>query len=401
MPPAPLVTVAGHCCLDLIPSLQNWTSALAERLRPGSLAEVGSVTLATGGAVSNTGLALHRLGVPAQLMAKIGDDLFGDAILRIFRGFAPGLADGMLVTPGAHTSYTIALNPPGFDRTFLHYPAANDTLAAADLRYERLVGTAIFHFGYPPLLRRFYADHGEQLETVFRRARDAGVVTSLDMAMPDPHSPSGQADWRAILTRALPLVDVFLPSLDEMLFMLRRPAATQVTGELLSGVSSELLNLGAAVVGLKLGDRGLYLRTTGDMQRLAPLARAAGAALACPTPPATSAPLASWCGRELLTPCFRVQVAGTTGCGDCTIAGFLAGLLHGLALEDALTAAVAVGACGAEQLDATSGIPPWPAVQQRIATGWPKHAVPALSPGWRANNSGTLAVGPHDRAPKV
>src|SRR5512140_2947440 len=195
--PAPRVTVAGHVCLDIIPAFGARFGSLTERLRPGALLEIGPAMLATGGAVSNTGLALHRLGVPTQLMGKIGDDLFGDLILRIFRGFDPALAAGMLVTPGAHTAYTLVLNPPGFDRAFLHCPGANDTLSAADIRYDALGPGQIFHFGYP-LLRRFYERDGRELETLFARVKAGGAVTALDMAMPDPHAASGRADWCAI-----------------------------------------------------------------------------------------------------------------------------------------------------------------------------------------------------------
>jgi len=35
-------------------------------------------------------------------------------------------------------------------------------------------------------------------------------------------------------------------------------------------------------------------------------------------------------GREILAPCFEVDVAGTTGSGDCAVAGLLASLLRGL-----------------------------------------------------------------------
>ncbi|MEW6249756.1 MAG: carbohydrate kinase family protein [Planctomycetota bacterium] len=396
MPQRPHVTVAGHVCLDIIPALEGWTGGLAERLRPGTLSEIGPAVLSTGGAVSNTGLALHRLGVPTQLMGKIGADLFGDALLHIFCGIDPALTEGMLTDAAAPTSYTVVLSPPGVDRLFLHCAGANDTLSAADIRYDRLAGTRIFHFGYPPILRRFYVDGGSELATVLQQAHAQGVATSLDMAMPDPNAPSGRADWRAILRDALPHADLFLPSLDELRFMLRHTvglpqgaAAAEDGGHTLlaevSAVSEELLGLGAAVVGLKLGDRGFYVRTTPDADRLAALRRAAGA------------DLADWTGRELLTPCFRVQVAGTTGCGDCTVAGFLAGLLQGLSLEETLTAAVAVGACSAERPDATSGVRPWPAVLERIRAGWAKHPLPELSGGWRANAVKMLACGPHDR----
>lgn len=60
--------------------------------------------------------------------------------------------------------------------------------------------------------------------------------------------------------------------------------------------------------------------------------------------------------RDLWAPCFRVNVICTTGAGNATIAGFLAGLLHDLSPEDTLAAAVAVGACNVEAAYALSRI---------------------------------------------
>jgi sugar/nucleoside kinase (ribokinase family) len=383
----PSVAVAGHICLDIIPSLPAPRAGadLPALLKPGALVEIGPAVLSTGGAVSNTGLALHRLGVSVRLLGMIGDDAFGGVVRDLVGRYSEELARGLIVTPDAPTSYTLVLSPPGVDRTFLHCRGANDVFSADDVPYGELAGVRLVHFGYPTVMQRFYADGGTGLETLLRRLRDIGVATSLDMAMPDPATPAGQADWRAILRRVLPLVDVFLPSLDEMLYMLGRPAADATDLGVVAAVADELLAAGAGVVGLKLGGDGLYVRTTPDVGRLAALRAAIGQ------------PLADWPGRELYTPCFRADVAGTTGAGDCTIAGFLAAVLRGAALDDALTAAVAVGGCNVERADALSGVPHWDAVQQRLAAGWAKHAPPALASGWRWDAAARLGRGPRER----
>ena len=85
--------VAGHICLDIIPTLMGTTTVFA----PGRLIEAGKALLATGGPVSNTGLALHTLGVRTRLMGKVGNDLFGQAILQVLRDYEPELATGMVV----------------------------------------------------------------------------------------------------------------------------------------------------------------------------------------------------------------------------------------------------------------------------------------------------------------
>ena len=85
------VIVAGHICLDIIPQLSGMSREAFERsFTPGHLVECGPTVLSTGGAVSNVGLALHRLGIPTRLMGKIGPDLFGQAVRQIVEGAAPG-----------------------------------------------------------------------------------------------------------------------------------------------------------------------------------------------------------------------------------------------------------------------------------------------------------------------
>ena len=59
---------AGHICLDMFPIL----TGSAVLFRPGQTIEAGPVFFSTGSPVSNTGLALHKLGVTIRLMGKNG-----------------------------------------------------------------------------------------------------------------------------------------------------------------------------------------------------------------------------------------------------------------------------------------------------------------------------------------
>jgi sugar/nucleoside kinase (ribokinase family) len=174
-------------------------------------------------------------------------------------------------------------------------------------------------------------------------------------------------------------VDVFAPSLEELLFMLRRQTfdvlsargsvVEQATPELLTSISDELIGMGVKIMLIKLGARGAYLRTAGltaidQLGRAAPTDRAA------------------WADQEMWAPCFDVEVIGTTGSGDATIAGFLSALLRDSLPEEAMTMAVAVGACNVEAPDALSGLRSWEETTQRIAQGWRRLPVTLDAPTW-------------------
>ncbi len=376
------VVVAGHLCLDVIPGLDHFLPGQFEQLfTPGRLLLTGPATISTGGPVSNTGLSLHRLGVPTQLMGKIGSDPFGEIVRSYVGSYDPALTEGLIVSDSA-TSFTVIVSPPSADRRFLHHAGANDTFCADDIRYDLVAQAALFHFGYPPLMRRMYENNGVELVEVMRRAKATGATTSLDMTFPDPSALSGQVDWVTILRSTMPYVDIFVPSIEETLFCIRRPLFDElyasspgndilpaVTPELLHDLSDELIAWGAKIVLLKLGYRGAYLRTA-SAEAIASLGRAA------PARPR------DWANRELWAPCFQVNWVGNTGAGDATIAGFLASLLRDLPAEQALTIAVAIGACNVEAADATSGVRTWKDTLERLSSPWPRRALALTSPGW-------------------
>jgi len=386
---------AGHLCVDIIPLIPDAATAASDNfLAPGRLTEVGGAIVSTGGSASNTGIALLKLGLEVRLVARVGDDLIGNLAREILNSYSPKLTEELSVGHGEPSSYTVVISPPGIDRTFLHCPGTNNTFGPEDLRPELLRQARLFHFGYPPLMRRMFADGGHELAAVMRKAKKHGLTTSLDMAMPDPTKPMGQADWPGILKLALPYVDVFQPSVEELLYMLWRERFDELRravgparmidalspGEI-SQLAEKALTLGTKILALKLGHRGLYLRTA---KALSNLGRGG------PANPS------KWAGRELWAPCFKVQVVSTVGSGDSTVAGFIAGMLKGQDAEGAVTSAVAVGACNVEAADTTSGVRPWEETQERVRKGWARLDAHVDAPGWAWDEEAGLWRGPRD-----
>ncbi len=389
MEAAQSIVVCGHLCLDIIPGFPPVKGA-QDWFRPGGLSIVGAPVISTGGAVSNVGLGLHRLGLPVRLAARIGDDAIGKLVWDRVTASGAGLADGIRRVKGEVTSYTVVLNPPGIDRVFFHCPGANDTFTDKDVTDEVLSGAALVHFGYPPLMERIWSDGGLALERLLARAKAGGALTSLDMSLPDPKSPSGKIDWNAFLARVLRHVDFFVPSIEELLFMIDRTRydnlgargggesiIRDVSFSDLGRLAEASLIQGASAVLIKLGDRGAYLRTGSSVP----------------------AGLEGWAGRELYVPVFSVPApAGTAGAGDATIAGFLASIHKSFSPEDALTMAVAVGGSCVEAPDAVSGIRSWEETVRRVREGWPRASAPVGEPGWQRDGK-DIWHGPSDRPP--
>jgi sugar/nucleoside kinase (ribokinase family) len=354
------IIVSGHLCLDLYPGMEN--VPLAALASPGKLFETGELSISTGGAVSNTGLALHRLGANVRFLATVGDDLLGQVTLAFLRDRDPVLTDFIKITPQP-SAYSVLLSPQNVDRIILHCTGPNDTFSATDVDTALVAQAKIFHSGYPTLLPGLIVNDGASLIELYRKVKATGVVTSLDTALPDPNRLSGKVNWHTILRDTLPYVDVFVPSIEEIVFMLRRQEYDRWQGDVIPHVdraylhdlADELLAMGAVITGFKLGAMGMYLRTAATgFERFARL----------------NINTAAWSDVEIWQPAYKVKVVGTTGAGDSAYAALLRALLHGLTPTEALQMACGVGSCNVEAADAVSGVRTWEATAERIAAGW-------------------------------
>lgn len=357
------IIVSGHLCADLLPETSNLPlSALSN---PGKLYEINALEISTGGSVSNTGLALHCLGVNVGLMTTLGDDLLGRVIIAKLKDRDEQLGQMIAIRDNEASSYSIILSPENADRIILHCTGNNERFDVADIDFDIVKQAKIFHLGYPPLLPTLYANKAASLVTIFEQIHRAGVITSLDMAHPDPNGASGQVNWVEVLSATLPFVDIFLPSIEEIVFMLRHHEYDAWQGDILphltqpylAELAQDLLKMGSTIVGFKMGDRGLYLRTTNNIKQLGRFER-------------LGLDVNKWQDVDLWQAAFEVTVVGTTGAGDSAYGGFLATLLRGLNPKLAMQVTCAVGACNVEVHDASSGIRSWDDTIARINGGW-------------------------------
>ncbi|MBR2274455.1 MAG: carbohydrate kinase family protein [Lachnospiraceae bacterium] len=369
--------VAGHICIDITPKFPLSEKKIREPgdiLKPGKLINIDGVSISTGGAVANTGLAMNRLGADVRLLGKLGDDEFGRLILEVLKRNGYDGSRDMIIDPDSRTSYTVALAIPGIDRIFLHDPGANNTFGYEDLDFTEIGKADLFHFGYPPLMRRMYQNEGEELTAVYKKVSSLGLATSLDLAAVDDSSEAGKQDWKAILTKVLPYVDFFVPSIEELCYMLdrgrydewmERAAGKDVTLILdinkdIKPLADELLSLGAKVLLIKCGAPGMYFKTAGTsaLEKI-------GKKLALNT--------TEWADQEIFEKSYKPsKVLSGTGAGDTSIAAFLTAILSGRKPQDALRLAAATGTCCVEAYDSLSGLLSFEELEEKIAAGWEK-----------------------------
>ncbi len=365
------VVAAGHICLDLTPVFPQGTRrGIGDIFVPGSLVGMEGMEIHTGGSVANTGLALRMLGANVTLIGKVGDDALGGLVLELLRKYSA--QEGIVVEKGGRTSYSVVLAPPGVDRIFLHDPGANHTFSYEDLDFDAVGRAQLFHFGYPPAMRRMYLSQGAELLKIFRKVRSLGVMTSLDMVAVDETSEAAQTDWPELLRELMPSVDFFLPSAEELCFLLDRSRHAQwvarakqqgvqdvtevITRADIEPLAQTLIDWGAKAVLIKCGAPGLYLRT-GSGDTLSRLGER----------------FVSWADLELFEPSYVPdRFAAATGAGDVAIAGFLKGVLDGLQARECLQIAAAAGAQCVTAYDALGGLLPAERLYDKIRAGWKK-----------------------------
>lgn len=322
------ILCTGSLVLDILPKfLPTAGPELATTIvSEGHLTESPEFCIYNGGSVGNTGTALAKLGVPVRLKGKIGNDIIGNVIASI--ASLSGVESDLSVDYGEKSTASIALAIPGRDKSTIHQRGASQLIQAKDFTAETFNNIDILLLGYPTTMKYLYADKGAQLVEVLKLAKQCGVITAIDTSLPDLNSEPGKVDWKPILKNIAPYLDIFMPSLEEAIFMTDRDNYIDlikssnncdllplIDEDRILRTAQTFIEFGIKMVFLKCGTRGIYLKTN-SLDFLP----------------------SCWSNRELWVTPFKVdKVVSTTGAGDTSIAGFLCGISCGLNPEDSLS----------------------------------------------------------------
>jgi len=181
---------------------------------------------------------LASLGNRVGFIGKIGQDSFGDLVIRNLEN--KNVDTSLIVrSTSTFTGATIVLNFDQ-DRAMVTCPGAMDTLTGEDIPFQEMDKARHLH------LSSFFLQTGirSDVKEIFKAAREKGLTTSLDIQW-DP-----EEQWDFDYPSVLPFVDVFLPNESEI---------TALAGESDPVQAIHKIKSYGNTIAVKCGDRGALL----------------------------------------------------------------------------------------------------------------------------------------------
>ena len=288
-------------------------------------------TARPGGAPANVAVAATRLGSEAAFVGSVGDDLFGDFIMRALE--AEGVDTGACSRQSSPTRTSLAFVEVADDgdRSFTFYrssPAADEMLSLQDITQEIVSGAHFVNFGSIPLLKDPAASAVYELS---RLAAEAGIPIAFDVNL-RVHLWESVEAARAAIDPLLDRSTIVKMGDDELEPLLGTDDPEEA--------AKMLLKRGAALVLVSLGPDGAFYATEKFKGRV---------------------------------PAFEVEVVDATGAGDAFLAATLVHLAQVEWNEDRVREAVvrgtAAGALACTSFGAMSGLPTREELEQFMSRG--------------------------------
>jgi sugar/nucleoside kinase (ribokinase family) len=275
--------VAGDANVDLMVNGAPEPEFNTEKLAEG-------MDLVLGGSSAITVFNLARLGARTGFVGVVGQDSFGDFVAQRLASAGVNL-DCLRRHPKERTGITIWLSRKK-KRAAITCLGTIAMLRAGDVKEDYLLRARHLHIGHYFLLEQFH----NGAAALFRKAKRLGLTTSLDCNY-DP-----KEKWDSGIREVLRYTDIFFPNEDE---------ARRLTGaETADAAARELASL-AGTVAVKLGARGVLVRSN---------------------------------GLSFRKPAAKTKVVDTTGAGDSFNAGYLSRFVKGATIDECTQAGLAAAA---------------------------------------------------------
>lgn len=208
-----------------------------------SAVEMGFVAR-PGGAPANVAVAAARLGSGAAFVGSVGEDLFGDFILRALESEGVDTTGVSRQSPPTRTSLAFVEIADDGDRAFTFYrssPAADELLSPEDVTRDLVSGASFVNFGSIPLIRE---PSRSATHRIAELANELDVPVAFDVNFRE-HLWESAGDAREAVDPLLDLSTIVKLGDDEFSPLLGTQEIEDATGLLLDrGVSLVLVSMG-------------------------------------------------------------------------------------------------------------------------------------------------------------
>jgi ribokinase len=281
---------------------------------PGETLIGRSFQMVPGGKGANQAVAAARLGVPVQMVGRVGGDSFGQDLWQGLQANGVG-CDRVLIDRSTHSGVAVIAVDDASENHIIVIPGANGAVAAADVdRLQEILPQA------KVLLLQLEVPLTAVIAAA-KAAKQAGVTVMLDPAPAPAELPA----------ELYPLIDIITPNQVETSQLVGFPVEDL---ESATRAAKILQQRGVQTVITKLGKLGALCVTANDSFQI---------------------------------PVFPVKAIDTVAAGDAFNGGLAAGLTEGLPLQHATTQAAAVAALSVTKAGAQPSLPTRSELQAFIA----------------------------------
>lgn len=257
-----------------------------------------------GGKGANQAVAAARLGIPTQLVGRVGNDSFGQELLKGLRASHVG-CDRILIDDSIHSGVAMIAVDDASENHIIVIPGANGQIGQADVaRVQAILPGAIV------LLLQLEIPLAAVVAAA-QAAKQAGVQVILDPAPAQANLPDA----------LYPFIDIITPNQVEASQLVGFPITDWASAEKAAIV---LHQRGVQTSIIKLGSTGALCLTATETFQI---------------------------------PVFPVKPVDTVAAGDAFNGALAAGLATGLSLRDAATQAAAVAALSVTKPGAQPSLP--------------------------------------------
>jgi len=293
----PRVLVFGSINMDLVAKVPHLPI-------PGETLLGHSFATVPGGKGANQAVAAARLEVPTAIVGRVGNDQFGQQLLKNLQSDRIQTND-VYIDPSTTSGVAIIAVDDNAENHIIVIPGANGNVGEEDIEHLiPLLPTASI------LLLQLEIPLSA-VQKAAQAAQKAGVTVILDPAPAPTELPS----------ELYPLVDIITPNAVETGQLVKFPVNTPESAEKAALV---LQQRGIKTAIIKLGAKGVFCATIDD---------------------------------SFFIPAFSVKAVDTVAAGDAFNGGLAAALSQGYSLREAVVWGAATGALSATKSGAQSSLP--------------------------------------------